>query len=59
MEVAKDLFFHTVKYIRLKRIIIGKQMLGWAWFDPLGVDWMEADLNVSLQLILRKACDFS
>lgn len=45
MEVATDLIFHIVMYIRVKQII--KKDL----FNPSIVDWMEADLNKILSVI--------
>lgn len=29
-------------------------MKGWTWFSHLVVNWMEADVNASLQSIVRK-----
>jgi len=31
-----------------------KKMQGGSLFNPLLVDWMEADMNASLQLIVKK-----
>lgn len=56
MEVAKDIFFSLVSYIQTKRIIrkIFKKA-GWDFFSINRLlDWMEADLNTSLQSIVRK-----
>ncbi len=50
MEVITDIFFYIVIYIWVKQIQNVKLKAG-----LLFVDWMETDLNASLQLIIRKA----
>ncbi len=54
------LFFSTVTYIRMKRHL---KWEGGSWFCPSTIDWivgswgiankMEADLNVSLQIVVK------
>lgn len=39
-------------YIRVKQIVENKTMQGGMWFNPRGVDWMEADLNENMLLIV-------
>jgi len=51
-EVATDIFFHIVTYIRVKQIIENKNKC--SWFSPSVVDWTEAALNASLHSIVRK-----
>ncbi len=51
-EVVTDLSFCIVMYIRVKWIIEKGRELG--SMNPSLVDCMEADVNVSLQLIVRK-----
>ncbi len=54
-EVATDIFFlycdvqlSKTDYRKRKKCMVG------TWFNPSVVDWMEEDVNVSLQSIVRK-----
>ncbi len=54
MEVGTDSFFHIFAYIQLKLVFDQKKCWMGSWFCSSVVDWMEADLNPSLQSIVRK-----
>lgn len=49
--------FHIVTEIEVKRIVEKKKCKVGTWFYLLVVDWMEANLNVSFQLILSKSIE--
>lgn len=50
MEVVKNLLFRIVKYIWVKRIIEKEKI--YRDFYQSVADWMETDLNVSLQSVV-------
>jgi len=58
MEAVKDPFSCIVMYIQVKHIIEKKKCRLETWFNPSVAVWMKADLNASLQLILRKGWGF-
>lgn len=55
-KVLTDPFFYVVTHNQVKWIIVNESRTG-AWCCPLVVVCMEADLNASWKLIVRKGCD--
>lgn len=58
MDVATDIFFHILMYVQMNRNIKKAIKIGQDLVQSISVDWMVADLNVSLQLIIKKEEEF-
>lgn len=58
MDVATDIFFHILMYVQMNRNIKKAIKIVQDLVQSISVDWMVADLNVSLQLIIKKEEEF-